>query len=439
LTSLEGSPGLYRGSYQIQPGDKANEAGIKFILEHKQLGKAKAEAKGTLTILSEPFRTVEVSTDLAQGETGPGNSFFIFVPKGTRFLLSGREGKRFRIALSETETAWFDGGAFQIMPDGFPHPQAVLSHITTISSGTSTLINLGLSSQIPYLVEPTSEGLQLKLFYTRGHIGSIVYDTHDSFIQNIQWKQLSRQTCLVSIQTNPKDTLWGYHLSSSKPGTLTLELRRAPRLAPVPKSVFKGLTIVLDPGHSTRTAPPWDGAIGPLGTQEPTINLLLAQILKTFLEKEGANVLLTRSGEEEIPLYDRPRIAWENRGDIFLSLHNNALPDGVNPFEKPRGFSIFYYHLHSLPLAQAIHRAYFKNIRLPDEGVRYGSLAVARMSQMPAVLLESAYLIFPDQEELLLNSWFRRKLAATILEGTKNFLEKERIKQIRNAGNSTSQ
>ncbi|MBI4052300.1 MAG: hypothetical protein HY400_07320, partial [Elusimicrobia bacterium] len=26
LTSLEGSPGLYRGSYQIQPGDKANEA-----------------------------------------------------------------------------------------------------------------------------------------------------------------------------------------------------------------------------------------------------------------------------------------------------------------------------------------------------------------------------------------------------------------------------
>ncbi|MBI4057685.1 MAG: N-acetylmuramoyl-L-alanine amidase [Elusimicrobia bacterium] len=427
LFEMENS-GIYRGSYQIQPGDKAKEAEVEFSLKHKDLGKTRETSKGKVTIPSEPFRVVEVSSELAQGETGPGNSYFMFVKKGTRLLMNGRQGKKLRAFLSETESAWFDSGAFQILPEGYIHPRTTLEHINTSVSDNSTIVSLSLGSPVPYSIEPTPEGLELKLYYTQARTTFMTYDSKDTFVQNIQWKQIGRQTCVVSIRLSSKETLWGYHVSL-KPGSLNLELKRAPRLKPRPSSVFAGLKIILDPGHSPRTSPPWDGAVGPHGTQEPIATLALAKNLKALLEKAGAQVVMTRSGEEEVAIYERPKIAWENRGDLFISLHYNAIPDGTNPFEKTRGFSVFYYHAHSLALAQSIHRAYLRRHSLPDEGLRYGNLVVSRISQMPAVLVESAYLIFPEQEELITSRRFQTKIAIALLEGAKNFLEKERNKQ----------
>jgi N-acetylmuramoyl-L-alanine amidase len=164
-----------------------------------------------------------------------------------------------------------------------------------------------------------------------------------------------------------------------------------------------------------------DGAVGPLGTFEVNINLDLSKKLKVKLEELGAVVKLTRAGDENVELADRPKLARDLGGDLFLSLHNNAIGDGEDPFGKPRGFSVYHYHRHSLPLAAAIHRSFLRDIPLPDEGLRYGDYLVARMTWMPAALIEHAYMIIPRQEELLNTPAFQERLAAATAAGVLDF------------------
>ena len=48
---------------------------------------------------------------------------------------------------------------------------------------------------------------------------------------------------------------------------------------------------------------------------------------------------------------------------------------------------------------------------------------------MPSILTESAYLMFPDQEELLRESAGRKRFARAMFEGLRDFLEAERKRQ----------
>jgi N-acetylmuramoyl-L-alanine amidase len=164
-----------------------------------------------------------------------------------------------------------------------------------------------------------------------------------------------------------------------------------------------------------------DGALGPKETFEVDVNLVIATKLKNRLTDLGADVRMIRTGDDNVDLPDRPKLAKELGGDIFVSVHNNALGDGEDPFAQPRGFQVYYYHRHSRELAARVHDAYVRNIPLPDEGLRYGDYLVARLTWMPAVLTESAYMIIPRQEEQLNTPSFQEQLASTMAEGIVNF------------------
>jgi N-acetylmuramoyl-L-alanine amidase len=135
---------------------------------------------------------------------------------------------------------------------------------------------------------------------------------------------------------------------------------------------------------------------------------------------------MTRSTNDEleqVALAERPKIAKKVDGDIYISIHNNAIPDGEDPYSKPRGFQIYYYYLHSKKLGEAIHDSFVKNIPLFDEGLRYGDYHVVRLTSMPAVLVENAFMILPDQDDMLSTPEFKRKLADSIASGIIEFLK----------------
>lgn len=80
------------------------------------------------------------------------------------------------------------------------------------------------------------------------------------------------------------------------------------------------LVIALDPGHGGDE----DGAYY-YGIKEKDINLKVAHFLKAELENyPNVTVILTRSEDEEVNLYERARRASELEADILLSLHFNA-------------------------------------------------------------------------------------------------------------------
>jgi N-acetylmuramoyl-L-alanine amidase len=175
---------------------------------------------------------------------------------------------------------------------------------------------------------------------------------------------------------------------------------------------------VLDPGHS-----PDLGAVGPTRLYEKDVNLWIAHKVRKVLEENGAKVIQTRYGHEPVELYDRPGAAVDFDADMLISIHNNALPDGVNPFEN-NGTSTYYYHPQSKPLAEAIQKKLMEKTGLPDFGVYYGNLALTRPSEMLAVLVECAFMMIPEQEAMLKNREFQQKCAEGIYEGICEFLRR---------------
>lgn len=144
--------------------------------------------------------------------------------------------------------------------------------------------------------------------------------------------------------------------------------------------------------------------------------------MRKELEKKGVEVIMTREDMSDLPLYDRPKIARAADADLFISIHNNALPDGVNPFEN-NGVSTYYYHPHSIELARSIQSELLKGTDLNDYGLYHGNLAVNRPTQYPAVLVECAFIILPEHEAMLKTEKFQKKVARSIRKGIEKFLK----------------
>ncbi len=123
----------------------------------------------------------------------------------------------------------------------------------------------------------------------------------------------------------------------------------------------------------------------------------------------------------DLPLNDRPVIANKYHANLFVSIHNNALPDGVNPFVN-NGVSTYYYHMQSIDLARDVQEHMISETGLKDYGLFYGNLAVDRPTQYPAILVECAFIILPEQEALLKTDQFRAQVARAIREGIEKYL-----------------
>ena len=82
------------------------------------------------------------------------------------------------------------------------------------------------------------------------------------------------------------------------------------------------LVVVLDPGHGGKF--PHDGAHGPRGLIEKNVALSVSLKVKTLLEAQGATVVLTREGDDDVPFAQRAQLANEASGDLFLSIHCNS-------------------------------------------------------------------------------------------------------------------
>jgi N-acetylmuramoyl-L-alanine amidase len=185
-----------------------------------------------------------------------------------------------------------------------------------------------------------------------------------------------------------RQTPFGY-LAFRDGGRFVVRVRRAPvtnRDRPL-----EGLTIAVDAGH------PPVGSTGPTRLYEADAVLPIAVALRDELERRGATVVMTRLTGAAVPLGDRPVIARRANAHALVSIHLNALPDGVNPLTT-NGTGTYFFHPHSEPLARAVQAGMVRPMALRDLGVYYDNLALARPTWMPAVLCEGAFLIVPEHE-----------------------------------------
>jgi N-acetylmuramoyl-L-alanine amidase len=217
--------------------------------------------------------------------------------------------------------------------------------------------------------------------------------------------------------------------------------------------------IVIDPGHGGIDP----GAVGKNGLYEKDVNLDIAKELKKFISDSlKIKVLLTREKDTYLSLNERTNIANRNSADLFISIHCNASKkkttkaqgfetfflseaktdearaaaalenaalrfDGIEPTDE---VSLILYDLaQSAYLEESNHFAEFiqasaeKYLSISSRGVSQAGFYVLRGAFMPSVLIESAFISNLQEEKLLRQKSFRKKLAYCIFKGIKNFIE----------------
>lgn len=185
-----------------------------------------------------------------------------------------------------------------------------------------------------------------------------------------------------------------------------------------PKKPLKNIKIAIDAGHGGNEF----GAIGCLGDKEKDINLSIAKFLETDLKKRGAKVIMTRNDNSYIGLKNRVDIANQEDAVVFISIHCNALPDGADP-NKNSGTSIYYYYNQAKPLADEIMNSVTNELGINNDKVRQGSLAVVRNTNALSLLIETSYIINPQDNANLINIDFQKQYANAITNALEDYFK----------------
>jgi N-acetylmuramoyl-L-alanine amidase len=130
---------------------------------------------------------------------------------------------------------------------------------------------------------------------------------------------------------------------------------------------------------------------------------------------------MTRTTDATVLLGDRPRMAADSSVHLLVSVHNNAFPDGVNPWVNA-GTSTYYYHPHSAALARSLQQELLDEIGLRDIGYGRADLALVRPTWMPSALTETMFMMIPEQEAALRNAAIQTRIAEAHLRGLEVFL-----------------
>jgi N-acetylmuramoyl-L-alanine amidase len=220
------------------------------------------------------------------------------------------------------------------------------------------------------------------------------------------------------------------------------------------------LTVAIDPGHGGEDP----GAIGSAGTYEKHIALDIAKRLRAKIDAQpNMRSMMTRDADFFVPLNVRVQKARRVGADLFVSIHADA-------FTTPaaRGSSVFALSSHGASSAAARWLATKENssdligginVKTQDESVnralfdmsttaqirdsmRYGNFvlneigdinklhkgaveqagfAVLKAPDIPSILVETAFISNPEEEQKLNDEAYRDKMADAILRGIKRY------------------
>ena len=182
---------------------------------------------------------------------------------------------------------------------------------------------------------------------------------------------------------------------------------------PSPGTPPKDIHVMVDAGHGGTDS----GALTPCGLKEKDFNLAQALSLEAVLRKAGFKVTMTRTDDSFPALYDRPRRAYREKVDLFISIHHNATGCGSNPREA-RHTVTYASNDKGLSLARAVQ----KHVALAmapvrDNGAQIKSLAVCRNPAIPSCLVEVDFINLPEGEEESGDPVRREKVSKAILMG----------------------
>lgn len=410
--------GIYRGAFYLPDG--LSNASVVFTVEKD--GKViSRESPGKISTLNNLIPTV-VKTNLENnrivGRHGPGQGYFLFLEEDIPLEIIGKSGNWYQAKLSKSKSVWLSASNVVEFPSGLSPKSAIVNVIRADDTDSSAIISLGLDSRVPYeIIQPRKNVLQLILYNTNSSIDWIRFGKREGFIENVSWQQPEDDMVKITVKLNQKSH-WGYSTYYDN-NTLYVIINKPPKRNSkflLWSNQLKNRKIVIDPGHT-----PDYGAVGPRGYKEKDFNLSISRKLKAKLERYGANVFLTHDGEG-ITLRERKARVNSFHPEISISIHNNAVPQGVNPIVH-NGTSVYYYFQQAAPLARIVQNTLLNELELPDFGLYWDNLYMCRIPESIAILCEPAFMSVPEQERLLSTEEFQQKIVNALFKALDKFYE----------------
>jgi N-acetylmuramoyl-L-alanine amidase len=243
-------------------------------------------------------------------------------------------------------------------------------------------------------------------------------------------------------------------------GTSGAVVTKGDRVRKPPPAKKEGrFTVVVDPGHGGIDS----GAVGKNGTEEKTLTLALARLVKSEIAAAGPyDVLLTRDEDVFMSLRDRVAFFRRNGADLVISIHADSLR-----LSQFRGASIYTLSetasdqiahelaesenmadivggidaspeddeipgilaeftsretdRFSLSFSSALVSELGKGIQLVKNPQRHAAFAVLKAPEVPGVLLELGYLSNEEDEKLLLDPKWQKTTASLVARAVHNF------------------
>lgn len=227
---------------------------------------------------------------------------------------------------------------------------------------------------------------------------------------------------------------------------------------------MRPLIVAIDPGHGGQDP----GASGPSGKHEKDVTLAIGrELARQINATPGMKAYMTRTTDVFIPLPMRAQKARAAKADIFISIHADAaenrsatgssvyvlstkgassqrarwLADKENAADLIGGVRLQKTDSTLanvlLDLAQSGHMKASEdaaghvlgglkrigNNHKPD--IERANFAVLRTSDMPAMLVETAFISNPDEERRLTDPAYQRRIAGAVLDGVSTFFTRQ--------------
>ncbi len=347
----------------------------------------------------------------------PDGTYKWFLFPGTVLELTGMRGTSYRVRLDGQLEAWVDQKAARVLDQSTMGPRRTASNVRVSANDQYTDIRIPVTEKPAYEVGESGDALTLTLYGTISNVDIVNFATNDPTVRDVTWEQAASDRVRFTVHLRQRAYGW---LALWDRNAIVLRVRHAPVVDAA--HPLAGRTIAVDPGH------PPIGATGPTGLYEGDATLAIAQQLQTMLEAKGATVVMTRTTRGPVALGSRPITSRRANAEAFVSVHLNAYPDGVNPLRARNGTNTYFFFDQAEPLARAVQRGLVREMGLPDMGINYDNLAVARQSWMPAILCEGAFVIVPELEAALRDEGFQKRYAAGIAEGLEEYFRSLAVK-----------
>jgi N-acetylmuramoyl-L-alanine amidase len=242
----------------------------------------------------------------------------------------------------------------------------------------------------------------------------------------------------VAVEHCKKPTILAATVLFMAAMTLIWTVAKAYGEAPSPLDSYHG-TVAIDAGHGGKDA----GSRGSGGSTEKEVCLAVARQLTHLLEPTY-RVVLTRSDDYDMALWERTAIANHHKADLFISIHTAA-----SYLRNTNGVCIYHYQpaakalpdlspahstAHAWDRIQMVHLTASQALAAtlqspltmlpgqPAVKVIPAPLVVLQGADMPAVVIEVGYLTHPTTEEALQSTEHQAAIARAIAKGVALYL-----------------